>query len=100
MKPTIHIRCSYAADPASYAVAKEVIHLFRDVLPGLAEGVRRTEAWTEEGRKSRWRMRRWMARVKELAKQTGEQGVIDAVDECIARLKGELPNLFSGGSIN
>jgi hypothetical protein len=34
------------------------------------------------------------------ASASGEENVIDKVEQVISHLKGELPNLFSGGSIN
>jgi transcription initiation factor IIE alpha subunit len=64
------------------------------------DAVRETEELSIEGKRARRSLRGWTKQVRQLARQTGEENVIDKVEQVISHLKGELPNLFSGGSIN
>lgn len=91
-KPVVKIVWSH--DPETCQIAEEIIGQFQGVMPQVVAAVKGTSEWSPEGRLARRRLRQWMAKVRELAKQSGDAGVTDAVEKVLLLLKGELPDHF------
>ena len=99
MKPTIRIKWVHEGDPATLQLAQQIRTMFQQ-MPGVIDAVRQTEEWSREGRRARQRLRAWTARVRRLAKETGEPEVEQSVEAVLWHLRGELPNLFASGGVN
>jgi hypothetical protein len=69
-------------------------------LPPAKDAVAQTPAWTPEGKRARAKLWRIVERMRRIAKRHGEPLVCHGVELAVGHLKAELPNLFSGGSIN
>ena len=99
MKPIIRIRWVHGGDPATLRLAQQIRTMFEQ-MAGVLDAVRHSEQWSREGRRARGRLRAWRARLRRLAKQTGEPQVEQSVEAVLLHLRGELPNWHGGGSIN
>jgi hypothetical protein len=92
-KPIVKIVWSHASDAATCQIAHEITGQFQ-VMPRVVAAVKGTSEYSPEGRLARRHLKAWMSRVRELAKQTGNEGVIDSVEKVLLLLKGELPDYF------
>jgi hypothetical protein len=69
-------------------------------LPPAKEAVRRTPAWTAEGKRARARLWRIVEGLRRIAKRHGEPLVCHGVELVVGQLKAELPNLDDAGGLN
>jgi hypothetical protein len=74
--------------------------LCRGELQTVVARVRNSEAWTVEGRRSRFRLRAIEVMLRQLARETEEAAIIEAVEIVIAINRVILANVDSGSSLN
>src|SRR5215469_8720805 len=66
----------------------------------LCEAVERTEAWTAEGEAARKELRAFVDQLRKIARDSGQEHLQRGVELFWGNLRGELPNLDAGGSVN
>jgi hypothetical protein len=78
----------------------EITALIRRDFRRLSDRVHATEAWTQEGKTARKRLRSFIAELRRLAAESGSNYLVAGVELFEAELKAKSPGLFAGGSIN